>query len=291
MMTNHRQVELRRWIQEASATSEPIELDAVLDWEPIEFDPVASGDDIDSEPPFIHELTQERPVTTKRNIVILAVAAAVIAIVAFAVTSSGDDGSDGNDVAANQDEPTATVPPEDETTATVQPPTPAQVATAFWEALAAGDRETALGFVDPSAVDAPDLSPFGRAHTLGGQFDWYEAVGWEWELTQCVDTNDTTAECTATARNSWSDALGVEPISGTFIVRFGDDGITDVTDKSDLFIGQWSPQVFGVFAQWVAENHPNDEAVMFDFAVDINPEILSLYEVNTTRFVEAQQNE
>lgn len=290
-MTSHRQVELRRWIQEASSTSDPIELEDVLDWPPIDVDPVASADDIGSEPPFIHELTQERPVTSKRTIAVLVVAAAVIAIVAFAVRSSDDNGSSGNDVAANQDEPTATAPPTDETTAPVPSPAPALVATAFWEALATGDREATLGFVDPAAVDSPGPSPFGRAQTLGGQFDWYESVGWEWQLDECVDTNETTAECTASARNSWSDVLGVEPVSGTFIVRFGDGGITDVDDKFATFLGQWSPQVFEIFADWVTENRPDEAAIMFDFDVEINSEILGLYEQNTTRFVEAQQNE
>lgn len=214
---------------------------------------------------------------SKRTPIILV----VVAIVAFAITNSTTDDTDGNDVSADQNEPTATAP-------SVEESTPAEVATAFWEAVVIGDRERALGFVDPTAIDKQGPSPFGRAHTLEGQFDWYEVVGWEWQFNGCVESTDITADCTATARNTWSDALGVEPITGMFVVRFGDQGIIDVGDKFSSFIDQWSVQVFGVFRDWVSESHPEDAAIMFEFDVDINPEILRLYELNTNRFVDAQ---
>jgi len=157
-------------------------------------------------------------------------------------------------------------------------------ATAFWEAVEAGDLDAALAHVDPTA----DVTPFGRAGTLEGQFDWYEAVGWKWTLEECVEGDTGTVECTATARNAWSDALGVEPVPGVFVVRFGENGITEIGDKAELFGNKWSAQVFRVFAGWVETNHPEDFAIMFDFSVDVNPQILDLYETNTNRFVEAQ---
>lgn len=167
--------------------------------------------------------------------------------------------------------------------------TDVEVATGFWEALAAGDREATLGLVDPNALESPTLSPFGRAQTLEGQFDWYETNSWEWKLEECVEGDSGEVECVATARNAWSDALGVEPVTGTFLVRFGENGITEVADKADSFFSQWSPMVFSFFADWVATNHPADADVMFDFSVEVNPEILNLYQLNTSRFVEAQQ--
>jgi hypothetical protein len=160
-------------------------------------------------------------------------------------------------------------------------------ATAFWEAVEASDLDAALAHVDPTA----DVTPFGRAGTLEGQFDWYEAVGWKWTLEECVEGDTGTVECTATARNAWSDALEVEPVPGTFVVRFGENGITEIGDKAELFGNKWSAQVFRVFAGWVETNHPEDFAIMFDFSVDVNPQILDLYETNTNRFVEAHQDE
>ena len=163
----------------------------------------------------------------------------------------------------------------------------AEDATAYWEAVEAGDLDAALAHVDPTA-DSEAVTPFGRAGTLEGQFDWYEAVGWRWTLEKCVEGDTGTVECTATARNAWSDALEVEPVPGTFVVRFGEGGITEVVDQANSFLNQWSPLVFEVFASWVDTNHPEDAEIMFDFSVELNPEILDLYETNTNRFVEAQ---
>jgi hypothetical protein len=162
-------------------------------------------------------------------------------------------------------------------------------AEAFWEAVEANDRDGALAYVDSAAIESEAVALFGRAHTLGGQFDWYESVGWEWTLGECVEGDAGSVECTATASNAWSEALEVDPVTGTFGIQFGEDGITEVVDKGESFASQWLPMVFDVFAGWVNTNYPNDAEVMFDFEVDVNPEILNLYEVNTDRFVNAQQ--
>jgi hypothetical protein len=132
---------------------------------------------------------------------------------------------------------------------------------------------------------------FWAVTPLEDTFDWYEAVGWKWTLKECVEGDTGTVECTATARNAWSDALEVEPVPGTFVVRFGEKGITEIVDKADSFLNQWSPQVFEVFAGWVETNHPEDFALIWGES-DLNPsEILDLYETNTKRFVEAHQDE
>jgi hypothetical protein len=113
-------------------------------------------------------------------------------------------------------------------------------------------------------------------------------VGWEWSLESCAKGDAGAVECTAAASNAWSDALGVEPVTGTFVVSIGDDGILTVNEQSVSFSSQWSPMVFEVFQRWVRSNHPDDARVMFDLGVDVTPEILALYEVNTERFVDAQ---
>ncbi len=289
-MSSHSETELRRWIQEVAATSEPIELNDVLDWPHVDSDPSSSTDVTSLVPLELAEPARERPMNSKRAAIILAVAAAIIAVVGFAFALTSVDDSNGNDVAAEGDEPTVTAPADDETTVTAPAPTPAQVATAYWQALEAGDREAALGFVDPTALDSGDPAPFGRTGTYASILDWNEAVDWEWQLDECVDIDDRSASCTATASNAWTEALGVEPVSGVYSVRFSENGIIDVSPGTD-FLAQWGPQVFEVFLDWVTENHPDDAAIMFDFRVDTNPEILSLYEINTARFVEAQQTE
>lgn len=161
-------------------------------------------------------------------------------------------------------------------------------ATAFWEAVEAGDLDAALAHVDPTA----DLATFSWAVApLEATLDWYEAVGWKWTLNECVEGDAETVECTATARNAWSDALEVEPVPGIFVFRFGENGIIEIVDKADMFLNKWSPQVFEVFAGWVETNHPEDFAIMFGSSGDPSAEILDLYETNTNRFVQAQQDE
>lgn len=143
-----------------------------------------------------------------------------------------------------------------------------------------------MAAVDPEALETGAANVFGRTGTLEGQFDWYEAVGWEWTFDGCTD-GDAVVLCIATARNPWSDVLEVGPVAGAFEVEVGESGITAITDKSGSFISQWSPQVFEVFGNWVLDFHPEGGALMFDFEVDVDPEILDLYRVNTERFVDA----
>jgi hypothetical protein len=166
-------------------------------------------------------------------------------------------------------------------------PGPAERATDFWGAVSSGNRDGAVAQVDPSGLTSRGVSTFGRAHTLQGQFDWYEAVGWEWTLDQCVEAANGSAVCTATARNRWSEALGIDPVEGKFEMEIGEAGIIAITDQGLGFGRTWGELVFGVFADWVSANHPEDASVMFDFDTDVNPDILDLYRVNTERFIRA----
>lgn len=202
-----------------------------------------------------------------------------VAIAALGLTACGSD-----DPSTESEPEEAAETATSSTTVGTTEQSQVEVAIAFWEAVAAGERETAHSLTDPTADPSANL--FGRAETLEGQFDWYEAVGLTWTLEGCSEGGTQTVECSANARNRWSEALGVEPVTGTFTVWFGTDGILDIADKLDSFVSQWGPMVFGVFAQWVDENHPEDASIMFA-DVDVNAEILGLYELNTTRFVEA----
>lgn len=166
--------------------------------------------------------------------------------------------------------------------------TPVDQATGFWESVESGDRRAAVAAVDPSALSSGDVNAFGRAATLEGQFDWYDAVGWQWTLEGCEEAMRGPVLCTVKASNAWSDALGVDPVEGTFEMWFSEDGISAITDEDEQFIDKWSPLVFGEFANWVATNHPADADVMFDFSADVNGEILDLYRINSERFVAAR---
>ena len=166
--------------------------------------------------------------------------------------------------------------------------TPIDQATAFWVAVVDGDRDTAVSHLDPAVVESREASPWGRAFTLEDQFAWYDVVGWQWALDDCIETREGAVECSVSARNSWTDALGEEPVTGTYVMEIGENGITAMVDKDEGFGRQWSEVSFEVFADWVERHNPRDAAIMFDFDVDVSPEILELYETNTERFVDAQ---
>jgi hypothetical protein len=170
-----------------------------------------------------------------------------------------------------------------------QPTTSIEKAIAFWEAVESRDLEAALAQMDPARVNDNEAMPFGRdSATLQDKFAWYEAVDWSWALQECVEFDRSAVECTLIGRNAWSDALGVEPVTGTFLVFIGENGINVVDDKNDSFQDQWGPRVFDVFGGWVETNHPDDAEVMFGDD-QVNQEILDLFELNTARFVDALQ--
>jgi len=207
-------------------------------------------------------------------------AGGVLATVVLATTACSSDGTSSDDAdAASALVDSSTASSDDHV----------ETATAFWEALEADDRELALSLVDPAYLDSGAGDPFGRARTLEQQFDWYEAVGWQWQFENCVPNDAVSAKCTATASNAWSDALEVDPVTGTFVIRFTDDGIRYVDEQTRSFSSQWVPSVFFEFEEWVETNFPADAETMFNFGIDVNPEILAMYETNTQRFVEAQE--
>lgn len=244
-----------------------------------------------------HRILAVRPPTAPRHISIRAErrrytfigTALTCVMLAMTACSSGDEepsagGTSSDDVTAPSERVESTP-----STASAEPQV--ETATAYWEALAADDREVALSLVDSAFLESGAGDPFGRARTLEQQFDWYDAVGWQWALQNCLTSDAGAVECTVSASNAWSEALGLEPITGTFVVSYGDEGIRAVQDQSRSFSSQWLPMVYFVFEEWVQTNHPEDAQVMFNFGVDLNPEMLAMYKLNTERFVEAQQGE
>lgn len=272
----------RQWIEAVSDTSLPIQLDDVMGDQPD-----ADGAD-PVEPPLIDQLNWEEPMRNNRALAALAVAALIVVagIALFVV------GGDGDGVSTELDTPTG--PADDaenteqtvNTVATVVPATPLEAAIVYWEALSSGDREATRAAIDPAAHDSAAPMPFGRAESVDGMLDWYEAVDWAWQFERCAEQSDQIL-CTAGASNAWSQAIGLPPITGTFVVVVGEDGVTSVADAEESFVSQWGPLVFSPFSDWVATNHPDEAETMFGTPGDVTPEIIDLYRVNTERFVDA----
>lgn len=244
-----------------------------------------------------HRILAVRPHTAPRHIsnraerrrfAFIGTALACVMVAMTGCSSAGEEPSAGG---TSSDDVAAPSEGVESTQSTASSEAQVETATAYWEALASDDREVAISLVDPAFLESGAGDPFGRARTLEQQFDWYDSVGWQWALQNCAMSDAGAVECTASASNAWSEALGLEPITGTFVASYSDEGIRAVKDKSSSFSSQWLPMVYFVFEEWVQTHHPEDAQVMFNFGVDVNPEILAMYQLNTERFVEAQQGQ
>lgn len=221
--------------------------------------------------------------TNKLRRTLPAVSVAVtVTLTCAALTGCGDS--------ADTDTSPSTEPPVASTTTVpaVSSRPAAEVAHAYWEAIAASDLDAAVALIDPNTyANAPrSIQPPGRPDTLAVLLDWYEAVGWEWQIGDCTDVSEGVASCDVVARTAWSDALGIEPLANTIRVRVGDDGITSLDFSSaadDCCPG------FDEFNRWVTEMYPEDAEMMWDRLAEPDAEtLLRLFELNTTRFVDAQ---
>lgn len=259
------------------------DVEALMDEEVVEVD-------IDFDDPTNGRQAEMRNKSMVRAALALAAAVAVIVGIVLVYDDSTVDNTNTADTPDALQE-TTTIPPTtsaDSTAPFDADTSPIDVAAAYWERIEAADIDAALALVEPSLRESAAVIPFGRANTLAGVFPWYEAVGWTWTFGTCEESSDETIHCTATARNDWSDALGVEPVNGTFVMRIVDGSVRGVDQHEDSFGSQWGPKVFEVFASWVEANHAADAEIMFNFAFDTNDNILELYRTNTERFVAAQ---
>lgn len=163
--------------------------------------------------------------------------------------------------------------------------TAAQVAHAYWEAIAVSDPDAALALIDPGIPDEDSVKPAGRGRTLAELLDWYDVSGWEWEIGDCTDQGDGDVDCDVVVRTAWSDALGVAPTMTRYRVIVTDEGVSRVRGLGD----DCCPGI-DEFTGWVTEMYPDDAAVMWN-GPEMDSEIMGLFEVNTARFVDAHQNQ
>ena len=215
---------------------------------------------------------------TTRTPAVGAAATIVAVLIVAGLTACGDTAD------------TATSPSTDPPVATtiessVPSRSAAQVAHAYWEAIAASDLDAALALIDPGIPSEDSVKPAGRGRTLAELMDWYDANGWEYEVGDCTDVGDGAAECEVVVRTAWSDALGTAPVATPNRVDVSDEGVIRLRGLSD----DCCPG-FAEFNSWVTEMYPDDAVAMWN-GPEMNPEIMRLFEVNTARFVDAHQNQ
>lgn len=149
-----------------------------------------------------------------------------------------------------------------------QPSTPVETADAFVEAYHGSfefeEAFTYLG-VDPEAVG---LSTAGAEnYPLLARF--FEATGNQLVDLQCDELSaspeESVVSCTWWTHNFFSDQLGKGPFGpdmDEFTIVEGK--IVSIVDKTDQGPNEFSNQIWEPFADWIAANHPDDRAVMYD---------------------------
>jgi len=228
--------------------------------------------------------TMRPPTKNQRILLVAAVGLAAVAGIGLWALRADDATTIATDPTTTTTE--ATAQDEESATTTSTARSVADVATEFWEALAAGDRQATLDLIATASMDSIVLPPAGLIEAPTDQFDWYQAVGWQWRIESCVDAEAGTAECTASATNTWSEAMDLDPVVGRFLVQVSDQKVTTISETGDPFSDQWLSFVFPSFFNWVTANHPDDAATMFETDSGLTEEILELYELNTIRFVD-----
>ena len=133
---------------------------------------------------------------------------------------------------------------------------PAGIARAFIDARDARDIDAALALLaDDVVISDIDDSP----SAMRARFDSFEATDHRWYVEECTVQEPgppSQVVCTYTHENAWSRALAVGPFDGGSFTFMIEDGL--IQSLSHFFdTAEFSPQVWEVFADWVAENHPD----------------------------------
>jgi hypothetical protein len=148
-----------------------------------------------------------------------------------------------------------------------------QVATDFIRALAAFDRPAATGYVAEGAqltlASAMGADGSTDAWTLRNR--WDQATGWKvTELDPChataVRSSTIEVSCVLAAHQLGSDRLGRGPFGGNVLaVTVRDGAIDDLTLTTAHNTNGFSDTMWEPFWAWMAQAHPNDEAMMAAF--------------------------
>lgn len=221
--------------------------------------------------------------------VALAAAAVIVVLVGFVITN-GD--SDEEPAPADQPQPTSTSGRPDTEVAAEESALDlaalAVVGDGLVDALAAHDAAAAVELVDEEAsvgfFAASDRQSF---ETLLG---WFDATGMRFEPDECQAFETGVVSCSLVQSNPWSDAVDADPVMVRLSLTIENGKV--VTLDSDVD-SAWYRLAYLPFADFVAENHPDDLDTMWFRDADGNAEgirlsdrSIALFEQYTTEYVE-----
>ncbi|HSL26333.1 MAG TPA: hypothetical protein VLA54_08640 [Acidimicrobiia bacterium] len=163
-----------------------------------------------------------------------------------------------------------------------QPPSPVEIATAFVEAYAASDIETAISYVNWSARWDPRgvLGDGSVARGASARTDtdvetelsinrrFLAAIGFQLILDSCEkrgkDDASTTVRCRYDFHALGSEESGLGPFSGNYFdLRIQAGAIVSVAEHLENMSNGFSSQMWEPFGAWVTETHPEDAAIMY----------------------------
>jgi hypothetical protein len=176
--------------------------------------------------------------------------------IALATVACTAGTSEGENATAPADEP-ATVSPVDASAE--------EVATSFIEAYGALDVEKAISYLAEDA-DISGLMTSVGAQTVEGTLaefrlliSFLEAQGYKQMLDSCEElgssASGTSLRCTFDYHAIRSDEIGLGPFSGSnFLITVREGKI--VRAVKSFAVGEFSPQMWEPFADWVSTNYP-----------------------------------
>jgi DNA-directed RNA polymerase specialized sigma24 family protein len=220
---------------------------------------------------YDHRRNQQR----NRKIGAFAVAAVIgaAAIAVFLGTRGGQD----------------TVTPADPSTVNSVEATAERVATSFLEAYGAADADRAIAELADDIVPAVGVETRREFRRL---LSLMEAQGWQ-QVGESCDAgltlpSGTRVLCTFDFHAIRSDEIGLGPYSGSSADITVLDGEV-VRASINLEIEEFGAEMWDPFAAWVAENYPEDGAVMYnDSYTDyrLTEASIRLWELRTREYVE-----
>ena len=165
--------------------------------------------------------------------------------------------------------PRSTTPPKEPGVNPADATSEEEVATRFAMAFRALDADQAITYL----ADDADIS--GLVGSLGGEgtegtaeglrlfISWLEAARYDQLLSDsCAETSGAVVRCPFEFHLLGSQEIGREPYSGSYL-DLTVQGREVVQAEMSWATGEFSPQMWEPFADWVSAAHPDDAAVMY----------------------------
>ena len=168
--------------------------------------------------------------------------------------------------------------------------TAVEVATAFVEAYAIFDTDTAASYLAPDA-DLSFLELFGGSWRTTNRLK--QAQGWKMLLDSCIGKNATPTgamvRCLYAFQDFRSDELGFGPFTGSWYdITVKDAKIVSVSGHDEFNNNGFAERVWMPFSEWVSQTYPEDAAIMYSnesLSLEAAEESIALWEQRTREYV------